>query len=117
MLNTVNVLGVGISPINMNSALEIAEWIRSGDRQGVCTVAIIMECQRAEDLRRLVNAAGMRTPDGTPLVWLAHLRGHNEVTQVYGPDLMLAVMAQSAACGWRHYLCGGGPGSPSDRPG
>ena len=115
MLNAVNVLGVGISTINMTSAQEqIAQWVRSGDRQYVCvcTVATVMECRRAEDLRQVVNAAGMRTPDGMPLVWLAHLRGHREVTRVYGPDLMLAVMAESAARGYRHYLYGGGPGVP-----
>jgi len=115
VLNAVNVLGVGISTINMTSAQEqIAQWVRSGDRQYVCvcTVATVMECRRAEDLRQVVNAAGMRTPDGMPLVWLAHLRGHREVTRVYGPDLMLAVMAESAARGYRHYLYGGGPGVP-----
>lgn len=115
MLNAVNVLGVAISPITMASAQEqIAEWVRNRDRQYVCvcTVATVMECRRAEDLRQLVNAAGMRTPDGMPLVWLAHLRGHREVTRVYGPDLMLAVMAESPARGYRHYLYGGGPGVP-----
>jgi N-acetylglucosaminyldiphosphoundecaprenol N-acetyl-beta-D-mannosaminyltransferase len=115
MLNAVNVLGVGISPITMTSAQEqIAQWVRSGDRQYVCvcTVATVMECRRAEDLRQVVNAAGMRTPDGMPLVWLAHLRGHREVTRVYGPDLMLAVMAESAVRGYRHYLYGGEPGVP-----
>jgi N-acetylglucosaminyldiphosphoundecaprenol N-acetyl-beta-D-mannosaminyltransferase len=113
VLNAVNVLGVGISPINMAMALEqIDRWIRDGDRQYVCvcTVATIMECRRAQDLRAVVNAAGMRTPDGMPLVWLAHLRGHREVNRVYGPDLMLAVMAESGARGYRHYLYGGGPG-------
>jgi N-acetylglucosaminyldiphosphoundecaprenol N-acetyl-beta-D-mannosaminyltransferase len=113
VIDAVNVLGVGVSPITMSIALEqIDGWVRTRDRQYVCvcTVATIMQCRRAEDLRRVVNAAGMRTPDGMPLVWLAHLRGHREVTRVYGPDLMLAVMRRSAARGYRHYFYGGGPG-------
>jgi N-acetylglucosaminyldiphosphoundecaprenol N-acetyl-beta-D-mannosaminyltransferase len=113
VLNAFNVLGVGISPINLPTAVQqIADWVRTGDRQYVCVcpVSTIMQCRRAEDFRRVVNAAGMRTPDGMPLVWLAHLRGHRQVSRVYGPDLMLAVMAQSAQRGWRHYFYGGGPG-------
>jgi len=113
VLSAINVLGVGISPITMTMALDqIDQWVSRRDRQYVCvcTVATIMNCRRAEDLRQIVNRAGMRTPDGMPLVWLAHLRGHREVTRVYGPDLMLAVMARSAARGYRHYLYGGGPG-------
>lgn len=113
MTNAVNVLGVGISPLTMTTAVaQIDEWVRTRTRRYVCvcTVSTIMQCRRAEGLRQVVNGAGMRTPDGMPLVWLAHLSGHREVTRVYGPDLMLAVMAESAARGARHYFYGGGPG-------
>jgi N-acetylglucosaminyldiphosphoundecaprenol N-acetyl-beta-D-mannosaminyltransferase len=112
-MTAVNVLGVGVSPINMDDALlTIDSWIRAGDRQYVCvcTVATVMQCRRAEDLRRVVNAAGMVTPDGMPLVWLSRLAGHRQVSRVYGPDLMLAVMARSAAQGYRHFLYGGRAG-------
>src|SRR2546421_892306 len=107
----VNVLGTGISPISMRTALtKIDDWIQSRARQYVCvcTVHTVMQCRRSDALRRLVNASGMNTPDGMPLVWLSRMAGYPDVTRVYGPDLMLAEMEHGQAAGHRHYFYGGG---------
>jgi N-acetylglucosaminyldiphosphoundecaprenol N-acetyl-beta-D-mannosaminyltransferase len=109
----VNVLGVGVSPINMSMALEeLSRWIAQRDRQyvSVCNVHSVMECRRDPRLRAIVNAAGMTTPDGMPLVWLARLSGQRQVSRVYGPDLMLAELQSSLTTGHRHYFYGGRPG-------
>jgi N-acetylglucosaminyldiphosphoundecaprenol N-acetyl-beta-D-mannosaminyltransferase len=108
-----NVLGVGVSLINMRMALDtLGRWVANRDRQyiSVCTVHTVMECQRDENLRQIVNAAGMTTPDGMPLVWLSWLGGHRFVSRVYGPDLMLAEMAASQQSGHRHFFYGGREG-------
>ena len=108
----VNVLGVRVSAVDMEQALDqIDAWVAAGDRQYVClgTVHGIMNCRRSAEQRRIFNAAGMVTPDGMPLVWLGRAE-HPHVTRVYGPDLMLASIARSAASGQRHFLYGGGPG-------
>jgi N-acetylglucosaminyldiphosphoundecaprenol N-acetyl-beta-D-mannosaminyltransferase len=113
VIERVNVLGVGISLINMRMALdEIDGWITSGDRRyvSVCTVHTVMECRRDASLRRIVNRAGMTTPDGMPLVWLSRLAGHGYVSRVYGPDLMLAEMEASVNRGHRHFFYGGRAG-------
>ncbi len=113
MTDRVNVLGVGISPINMEHALQrIRKWVAERDHEYVCvcTVHTIMECRRSEELRKIVNAGGMTTPDGMPLVWLARIDGHTHVNRVYGPDLMLAEIEDSVRTGHRHFLCGGRPG-------
>jgi len=108
----VNVLGVGVSLVNMDRALDqIDQLIKAGDRTYVCVCSVhgVMECQRSDELRRIFNSAGMVTPDGMPLVWLA--RGRDpQVTRVYGPDLMLAEFQRSTTSGHRHFLYGGGPG-------
>jgi len=44
------------------------------------------------------------------IVWLLKLRGHTQVTRVYGPDLMLAVCEHGIERGYRHYFYGGAPG-------
>jgi N-acetylglucosaminyldiphosphoundecaprenol N-acetyl-beta-D-mannosaminyltransferase len=109
----VNVLGVGISAIDLDQAVEeIERWIatRAARYVNVCTVHTVMECQRDERLRRIVNAGGMATPDGMPLVWLSARRGHPHVSRVYGPDLMLALCARSQESGSRHFFYGGAPG-------
>ncbi len=109
----VNVLGVGVSAIDMPQALEaIGGWIERREPRYVCVTGVhgVMESQRDEGLRRIHNAAGLVTPDGMPLVWLSRLRGHGHVRRVYGPDLMLACCERSVANGWRHYFYGGGEG-------
>ena len=111
--DSTDVLGVQVSTISMRDAVSTIEgWIERGERHYVCicTVHTVMECQRDPDLMAAVNGAGMRTPDGMPLVWLSRRAGHREVTRVYGPDLMLELCARSGATGHRHYFYGGGPG-------
>ena len=69
-----------------------------------------MESQRDDELRRIHETAGLVTPDGMPLVWIAHLLGHSHVERVYGPDLLLACCERSILRGYRHFFYGGAPG-------
>jgi N-acetylglucosaminyldiphosphoundecaprenol N-acetyl-beta-D-mannosaminyltransferase len=113
MTERVNVLGVGVSAIDMGDAVaQIEGWIEHADRQYVCVCPVhsVMECRRNEDVRRIFNGAGMVTPDGMPIVWVARAMGHPNVSRVYGPDLMLAMAEHSVATGRRHFFYGGGPG-------
>lgn len=111
----VNILGVGVSAINMPMALEIIEgWIERREPHYVCVTGVhgVIESQRDETLRRIHNRAGLVTPDGMPLVWLSRLKGYRHVDRVYGPDLMLALCERSAARGYRHFFYGGAEGVP-----
>lgn len=105
-----NILGVGVSPINMGDALDAVDrWIAQRRPHYVCVTTVhgVMESQRDQDLRRIHNAAGLVTPDGMPLVWLSRLRGFPRVRRVYGPDLMLALCRHSVKMGYRHFFYGG----------
>jgi len=111
----VNILGVGISAINMDIALEtIEDWIAHHDPHYVCVTGVhgVMESQRDEHLRRIHNQAGLVTPDGMPLVWLSRLKGHRHVDRVYGPDLMVALCERSGVRRYRHFFYGGAEGVP-----
>jgi len=108
-----NVLGVGISAVNMPMAVEVVhQWIAGGERHYVCVAAAhsVMECRRDAPLRRLFNQSGLTTPDGMPLVWLSRWAGHRDVRRVYGPELMSAVCLRGLEHGYRHYFYGGAPG-------
>jgi N-acetylglucosaminyldiphosphoundecaprenol N-acetyl-beta-D-mannosaminyltransferase len=108
-----DILGVKISAITMDDAIQgIERWIELRQKHYVCvcTVNNIISAQDDPAYMELVNNAGMRTPDGMPLVWLSHSAGHKHVTRVYGPDLMLEMCARSAETGHRHFFYGGGPG-------
>jgi N-acetylglucosaminyldiphosphoundecaprenol N-acetyl-beta-D-mannosaminyltransferase len=108
-----NILGVGVSAINMEQALEtIDAWIKKREQRYVCVTGVhgIMESQRDATLKQIHNQAGLVTPDGMPLVWLSQLKGCSWVERVYGPDLMLALCEQSLIKGYHHYFYGGGEG-------
>lgn len=109
----VNVLGVGVSAVNLASATATIDcWIDSGAHTYVCITGAhgVIESQKDESLRGIHNAAGMVTPDGMPLVWLSRLRGQRGVDRVYGPDLMADVCEKLRPQQRRHFLYGGGPG-------
>ncbi len=111
----VDVLGVGISAIDMDMAVaEVTRWVECGERRYVCVTGVhgVMESQRDPELRRIHNAAGLTTPDGMPMVWAGHRAGAHWMSRVYGPDLMLAVLARAAERGWGSYLYGGNEGVP-----
>jgi N-acetylglucosaminyldiphosphoundecaprenol N-acetyl-beta-D-mannosaminyltransferase len=111
----VNILGVGVSAINMAQALNVIEgWIAQRQAHYVCVTGVhgIVESQGNNSLQRVHNAAGLVTPDGMPLVWLARLHGLEHVERVYGPDLMLALCHRSISKGYRHFLYGGAEGVP-----
>src|SRR5689334_12838876 len=110
-----NILGVGVSAINMAQALEtIDAWIKNREQHYICVTGVhgIMESQRDATLKQIHNQAGLVTPDGMPLVWLNWLNGFSWVERVYGPDLMLALCRQSLRKRYRHYFYGGGKGVP-----
>lgn len=112
-LPRVNILGVAISAIDLNQAVQqVQAWIESGTREyiNVCTSHTVMECYRNPHLQRLVNGSGMATPDGMPLVWLSRIYGYDRADRVYGPDLMLALCECSVDAGYRHFFYGGAPG-------
>jgi len=112
-----NILGVGVSAINMRQALEIIQnWISKRDPHYVCVTPAhsIMDCYNDPRLRPIFNRSGMTTPDGMSIVWILRFLGHQHVERVYGPDLMQAVCEVSLKHGYRHYFFGGAPGVVQD---
>jgi len=109
----VEILGVPVSVITMADALSVIEgWIVQRARHYVCITGVhgVIECQSDEGLRRIHREAGLVTPDGIPLVWMAHALGYARMRRVYGPDLMRNLSAIGAQCGHRVFLYGGGEG-------
>jgi N-acetylglucosaminyldiphosphoundecaprenol N-acetyl-beta-D-mannosaminyltransferase len=109
----VDVLGVQVSAVTMDQALDVLDrWIIEGDREYVCVTGVhgVMESRRNETLRQIHNRAGLVTPDGMPLVWWSHWRGERHTRRVYGPDLMLACCERSITTGYRHFFYGGNDG-------
>ncbi|MGH8024444.1 MAG: WecB/TagA/CpsF family glycosyltransferase [Limisphaerales bacterium] len=112
-MNRVNVLGVGITVLNLQTALDqIANAVQNRRKGYICVTGVhgVMEAQMDESFRAILNGAFLCTPDGMPMVWAGKLGGHSQMRRVYGPDLMLDVCAWSQTHPCRHFLFGGGPG-------
>jgi N-acetylglucosaminyldiphosphoundecaprenol N-acetyl-beta-D-mannosaminyltransferase len=115
LIDRVDVLGVGISVVDLDSAVEeIGRWIREREQHYVCVTGVhgVMESQRDAGLRAIHNASGLTTPDGMPMVWAGRWAGARSIRRVYGPDLMLRVCERAARDGWTAYLYGGKDGIP-----
>lgn len=111
----IDVLGVGISAINMAMALDIISgWVRNQVSRYVCVTGVhgVMESVRDPHLRYIHNDSGLTTPDGMPMVWCAHWAGADHVERVSGPDLMLAIASVAARNNWSSYFYGGKKGVP-----
>src|SRR4051812_14133877 len=113
-IERVDVLGVQISAINMEMALdEVTRWVESGGpSRYVCVTGVhgVMESQTDHELLRIHNESGMTTPDGMPMVWAGRRAGAEGMSRVYGPDLMLAVLERAAERGWKSFFYGGKEG-------
>jgi len=112
-LPRVNILGVGVTALSMELALQESEALLDrGEKGYVCVTGVhgIMEAQSDEQFRKILNSSFLTTPDGMPTVWLGHLNGFKNMTRVYGPDYMLGLCERSVAKGYKHFFYGGKEG-------
>jgi N-acetylglucosaminyldiphosphoundecaprenol N-acetyl-beta-D-mannosaminyltransferase len=109
----VNVLGVGVHAVDVQSAtLLLKELIRDGGKGYVCLTGVhgIMEAQRDPGLKSIFAEALLVAPDGMPTVWMGHLQGYSAMQRVFGPDLMLDIIGGAAFRNCVHFFCGGEAG-------
>lgn len=112
-LPRVNILGVGVTALSMDLALDESEaLIQRGQKGYVCVTGVhgIMEAQDDEQFKGILNRSFLTTPDGMPTVWLGHLHGFKHMTRVYGPDYMLGLCERSVHAGYKHFFYGGKEG-------
>jgi N-acetylglucosaminyldiphosphoundecaprenol N-acetyl-beta-D-mannosaminyltransferase len=110
MFKSITLLGVNISRIDPAVALrQICEWVEQKKCTYVCVapVATLVDACRDPKYAAAVNGAGMITPDGMPVVWLARSRGCKDIARTYGPDLMLDLCGHGQEFGLRHFFYGG----------
>jgi N-acetylglucosaminyldiphosphoundecaprenol N-acetyl-beta-D-mannosaminyltransferase len=110
MLKTIALLGVNVSRVNPVLAVrQICAWATEKHRTYVCVapVSTLVDAKRNDAYAQAVNGAGMVTPDGMPVVWLAKAYGCKDVMRTYGPDLMREVCNQGQYLGLKHFFYGG----------
>lgn len=108
-----NVLGVGVSAIDMSDAIRVTDqFLRSGGKGYVCITGVhgVTEAQKDPEFRRILNSSLLTTPDGMPMVWMGRIYGFRNMSRVYGPDYMTELCRISVERGYEHFLYGGKPG-------
>jgi N-acetylglucosaminyldiphosphoundecaprenol N-acetyl-beta-D-mannosaminyltransferase len=108
-----NVLGIGVSTLNLTTALEsVARALEHRTKGYVCVTGVhgIMEAQSDPHFRGILNRAFLNTPDGMPMVWVGRGQGFRQMDRVYGPDLMLMICEFTQKKGYTHFLYGGAEG-------
>jgi N-acetylglucosaminyldiphosphoundecaprenol N-acetyl-beta-D-mannosaminyltransferase len=108
-----NVLGVAVSAINMDLAVDLASrWIDAGRPGYVCLTGVhgVMEARADHAFRRILNRAAINAPDGMPMTWVGRLQGFRQMDRIFGPDFMAGMCRLSAERGYRNFLYGGQPG-------
>jgi N-acetylglucosaminyldiphosphoundecaprenol N-acetyl-beta-D-mannosaminyltransferase len=108
----VNILGVGVTPVNLSQTINILEeWRAEGRHEYVLCTSVhgLVEAQRDPEIRSALNHSGLTTEDGMPLVWWCQRSGYFNAGRVSGTDLLLAMCERAAQKGHRHYFYGGSP--------
>jgi len=111
--DSVNVLGVNVSAVNMDLAVSLTEqWIDIGHPGYVCVTGVhgVMEAQNDPEFLNILNRAAITLPDGMPMTWVGRLHGFRQMNRVFGPDFMAAICRLSAERGYRNFFYGGQPG-------
>jgi len=113
-VDRVNVLGVGISAIDLDTAEQVIDAaLQNGNQSYVCVTSVhgIMEAQKDPKFRSILNQSLLTTPDGMPTVWVGKLQGFAQIDRVFGPDLMARICCLSEKKGYTHFLYGGARGT------
>jgi len=108
-----NVLGVGVSAIDLEVALNrITRALESKTKGYICVTGVhgVSEAQNDPAFRTILNRAFLNTPDGIPTVWVGRFQGFRRMDRVYGPDLMLDVCRYTAGRSFTHFFYGGAEG-------
>lgn len=111
---TVNILGCKVHLLDMQAALgvisEMVNKAQSCEQIVTLNAEIIYQAGKQEELRRIINRAGLVTADGIGTVWAARTLGCPQKERVTGIDLLLQTCSQASAQGWKIYLLGAAPG-------
>lgn len=103
--------GVGISCTDMASAVDAVYDLareRTGGYVAFTCAHGIVDSQKDERLRAILNGTRMTMPDGMPLVWMGKLR-KRRIERVTAPDFFETFMRDARAPLVKHYFYGAAP--------
>ncbi len=112
-MDTVNILGVNISMLNMEETIDyIMELTNGSENNAVFTPnsEIAMNAYKDEEFLKLINGAALRTPDGIGIVYASRIVGKPVPEKVAGFDIAMNLLPRMAEEGKSLFLFGSKPG-------
>lgn len=114
MMNTIEILGVPISNITMNGAVEkVSEFMKSDGLHPVYTPnpEIVMLAKGNKAFLEVIKKADLVVPDGIGVVIASKLqKGERLPERVAGYDLVQNTMKRAVKEGYKYYFFGSKPG-------
>ncbi|MBQ6907730.1 MAG: WecB/TagA/CpsF family glycosyltransferase, partial [Clostridia bacterium] len=104
----VEILGVNIDKVTMKDAVKKADSFFDGKPHMVFTPnpEIILECEKDENLKNIINSADLKLPDGIGIVIASKLLNNPVKDRVSGFDYVCELLKTNRS----FYLFGGKPG-------
>lgn len=112
-MSAINLAGIIIDNVTLDDAVErILGYLQANGSHTVVTPnpEIIVACQKDQELKRIMNSASLRVPDGISMVVVSRLLKQPLQQRVSGIDLMLRLVDVMNQAGKSIYLLGGAPG-------
>ena len=107
----VRVLGSRVHLVTVEQTVDqIERWI--GDGSGSCRRIIVTgfhglwEAHKDSNYRAILNGAELWVPDGIAPVWIARIRGHNNVRRTPGTEIMNEFFRRANHSGYSSYFYG-----------
>lgn len=94
---------------DVDSAASLIVEHAAAERGGfvcLCNVHVLTMALHDPNLRRALNRAEIRLPDGEPVAWLVRRFGMPHARRVGGPDLLPSVVDKGREVRLRHFLVG-----------
>lgn len=105
--------GLGVDRVTMDDTLAFVDaFVREGGPHHIVTLdsSMCVTARADAELRAIVRAAELVTPDSVGVLWACRRAGHPLPERVSGVDIVDRLCARSAERGHRLYFLGGAPG-------
>ncbi len=113
-MDTVNILGVNISMLNMEQTVDaVMAMMEEGGNHAVFTPnsEIVLNAYKDAEFMNIINSASIRTADGIGLVYASRIVGKPVPERTAGFDVAMALLERMAKEGKSLFLFGSKPGT------
>lgn len=109
-----NVIGVQVDAVSIEQVVDRMEtWIAARDRMHYLSLINAHTASSSVEtpyFSRVLEAADMRLPDGSPIWAIGRLKGHRMPARTEGLEIMDQFFARAAKRSYRSFFYGAGPG-------